>query len=207
MQRSDDTITKQTMQSHKNKIQQLNNDNIAKLTPLGGLPNPPYEICSTKFEHQIGRGDDCDYITTSDVMISKKHFKILFERKDSYGEWSFFLQDCSTNGTYVNNELILKDKIEIYSGDHIDLAYKNGSDRISYIFSVNDNDQSSDKNKKMKPTPPTISATKSDDDNLATSMVAKLRCVICQEIIWKAATATPCSHSYCGGCISEWHKR
>lgn len=35
----------------------------------------------------------------------------------------------------------------------------------------------------------------------------RLCCAICQALMHRAASLVPCMHSFCSGCISEWHER
>ena len=194
-----------------------------------------YDIMTDKRTYVIGRGPDCDIVTEDYDYISSRHCIL---RVETVGPSVVFkLEDCSTNGTYVNNTHIVKGDIQLKLGDHIDLfGNSSGSRRVSFILlaasSPTDSpiaarpqaatvdssaisapcipQQSSSSSLSTSDVP--VVAAAAPDPTPVTSFIApgveqKLQCVICQELLYKAATAVPCMHSYCGGCISAWHKR
>ena len=63
----------------------------------------------------IGRSDDCDWVLDDpDRFVSSRHLRVGFKRKQ------FTLEDISTNGTYLNDELIGKgNKRPVKTGDTI----------------------------------------------------------------------------------------
>ncbi|XP_014667186.1 PREDICTED: serine/threonine-protein kinase Chk2-like isoform X2 [Priapulus caudatus] len=96
-----------------------------RLFPLGeDLMNP---------EHIFGRGDECDYCFTKSTTLSSKpyfaaysklHFKILREQEGSV--IYTFIEDKSSNGTFVNGEKIGKNRKQVLNNnDEISLSVKN----------------------------------------------------------------------------------
>ncbi len=61
------------------------------------------------------------------VRFSSTHAKIARELKPE--GWQFFCLDSSTNGTYVNDEKLQKNKARVLkSGDVVRLSFKNEED-------------------------------------------------------------------------------
>lgn len=52
--------------------------------------------------------------------------------------------------------------------------------------------------------PAPISATAEAESSLSSDLEESLKCGICYDIICYARSLTPCMHTYCGKCISEW---
>ena len=70
----------------------------------------------------IGRSRKCD-LSLDDSFLSDKHAKVLV------AEDCFYLEDLdSTNGTYLNNEQVTGDPIELRNGDNISMG------RVKWIF-------------------------------------------------------------------------
>ena len=44
-------------------------------------------------------------------------------------------------------------------------------------------------------------------DSCGGGLADALTCAICSEILHNAATAMPCLHNFCAGCISQWAER
>jgi pSer/pThr/pTyr-binding forkhead associated (FHA) protein len=169
----------------------------------------------------IGCGSNCDIVVKDLPFVSSKHC-LIHVKSGAESSFSVIFEDCSTNGSYVNNSLVFKGEVELKYGDHIDLhSGEPSSERVSFLFTAPDvaTSRSEDdppvnkRNRTNDILPASSSSSSSTSPSITTSpsivsnVEEKLQCVICQEIIYKAATAVPCMHSYCGGCISSWHKK
>ena len=72
------------------------------------------DILISKEEFVVGRAKSCDYLLVGKKMISGKHFVI--RRVDDGGGAE--LEDCSTNGTMLNNaNLVKKTKVPLRDGE------------------------------------------------------------------------------------------
>lgn len=72
----------------------------------------------------IGRSTDNDVVI--DNKLASRHHAVIQKIKDAY----FIKDDNSTNGTFVNNELIPKDKyVKLYKGDKITIG------NVSFVMS------------------------------------------------------------------------
>ncbi|XP_070508942.1 uncharacterized protein DDB_G0284459-like [Chironomus tepperi] len=87
-----------------------------------------------KPETMFGRGKDCDFILKN-MRCSLNHCKITFENG------KMFIEDFSSAGTFVNNEKIIRKKIELFDGAIVGMgADPNRSDHVDktnfYIYKV-----------------------------------------------------------------------
>ncbi|EGG15187.1 protein kinase 1 [Cavenderia fasciculata] len=97
--------------------------------------NPAYPSIELKQNTVVfGRTASACQVVYQSQTISGRHCKIY--RDASVAKQNIvFLEDTSTNGTYVNNELIGKgSKILINNGCEIAIIPKRGPERISYIY-------------------------------------------------------------------------
>ena len=143
------------------------------------------------------------------------------------------VQDLSTNGTFISNEKIGKNKSqEAKSGDKIYLLPSSAATApnvIGFEFILGDNfppthsnhktDNVSETNKTSL-APSTLSKntgnieeSKSHDppgnavDVGVEELGEEMMCCICLDIIYQCVTAIPCLHNFCGGCFSDWMKK
>ena len=72
------------------------------------------DILISKDEFVVGRAKTCDYLLVGKKMISGKHFVI----RKVEGGLGAELEDCSTNGTMLNNaNLVKKTKVPLRDGE------------------------------------------------------------------------------------------
>ncbi|KAK6200488.1 kinase-like domain-containing protein [Scheffersomyces amazonensis] len=70
-------------------------------------------------EWTFGRGTDCDFKMAFSSRLSNKHFRVWLNEHDS----SLWIQDTSTNGTYLNNSRLVKGSNYILNqGDEISVG-------------------------------------------------------------------------------------
>jgi hypothetical protein len=177
-------------------------DRIGELTS-DSLPS--FLLHKNKLQYKIGRdSSECDFVIENEPTISNIHSIIHSTYDNDSKLFSFEIEDCSTNGTYVNNNHISKSKIKLKSGDHI--VFLCNKKPLSFVFRSS-KDISLDPTRSEESDEVPTKKQKTETKSLDSSIVEKLQCCICQELLWMTATATPCMHSFCGGCISIWHKK
>jgi len=106
---------------------------LVSVNPL----NPHIEI--QEDECLFGRSHDCHYKLT-DKKISSKHCRLYRKKQetDEHGDYHFFLDDYSSNGTFVNRKRVGKgNTISIVNGNEIALTTNidpQDTSRLLYIF-------------------------------------------------------------------------
>ncbi|XP_064612779.1 serine/threonine-protein kinase Chk2-like isoform X3 [Liolophura sinensis] len=99
----------------------------------------------TKDEYTFGRGESCDYaFNTPDMKkhqcfqaYSKIHFKL--KRQSTSSGIHIFLEDCSSNGTFINGEKVGKGNKQVLSNnDEIALAMKKNKAFVFLDMKAND---------------------------------------------------------------------
>jgi E3 ubiquitin-protein ligase CHFR len=158
-------------------------------------------------EYTMGRGDDAK-IVIKDKRLSHIHCVVL--KKVEGGRIKAFLEDRSTNGTFINDFKIGKGNLhEIHNGDTVNLLPANkvpADEMISFVFLYADS--SADTKRKDRDTDDmTLLEETKKSTKLSDNMAQNLSCGICYEYIYQAATLIPCMHTFCGACISDCLQR
>ena len=117
------------MSDTESKIDDINDNNIITYAILKTLKNV---ISITQLPFSIGRNSLCNLIIDNSS-ISKNHATIFFDEETE----NFVINDTSSNGTYVNENKILKNKINLYSGDTL----RFGNDKNIYTFEKMSNNE------------------------------------------------------------------
>ena len=171
----------------------------SKLTSLNAT-HPHILIEADK--HTFGRVDNNSTIIP-DKRLSSNHCTLERQKKDN-GDYTYFVYDTSSNGTYVNDMKIGKgEKKEIQNGDTIQLLSAklvSPTEVIAYVFTLTDVQSSQNTTKRKSSTERNENEAKRQkiDDAISNEM----KCCICMDIIYQAVTAMPCLHNSCGGCYS-----
>ena len=117
------------MSDSESKIDDVNDNNIITYAILKTLKNV---ISITKLPFYIGRNSSCNLIIDNSS-ISKNHATISFDETTE----NFVITDTSSNGTYVNEVKISKNKINLYTNDTL----RFGNDKNIYIFEKMSNNE------------------------------------------------------------------
>ena len=117
------------MSDNESKIDDVNDDNIITYAILKTLKNV---ISITQLPFSIGRNSLCNLIIDNSS-ISKNHATISFDEETE----NFVIIDKSSNGTYVNEIKISKNKMNLYSGDTL----RFGNDKNIYTFEKMSNNE------------------------------------------------------------------
>ena len=117
------------MSDNESKIDDVNDDNIITYAILKTLKNV---ISITQLPFNIGRNSSCNLIIDNSS-ISKNHATIAFDEETE----NFVIIDKSSNGTYVNEIKISKNKMNLYSGDTL----RFGNDKNIYTFEKMSNNE------------------------------------------------------------------
>ncbi|KAJ3279507.1 hypothetical protein HK104_001412 [Borealophlyctis nickersoniae] len=134
----------------------------------------------------------------------------------------------SSNGTYVNGEKVGKNQTrELRDGDVIAL-HKSAKQLPSYTFNDKRVAESGLKggelsaSSKAQFTELSRKRSVEGDDGKSESapdaqskkqkvavddMEENMMCNICHDVLYKAVSAVPCMHTFCGGCYSDWMER
>ena len=176
-------------------------DAWAKLISFGpGLEN----VNLTKSCYTIGRNATND-IKIPDIKLSGQHCKII---KDDQG--NFWVEDTSSNGTFIDNELIGKGKKkQVNSGDKIFLLHQSKvkvTEVIGYVFSVIVT-ESSDLKRKREEELKSLEEEKKiieKQSKFEEQVGEEMMCCICIDFIYNCVTSIPCLHNFCASCFSEW---
>ncbi|ORX60061.1 hypothetical protein BCR36DRAFT_579502 [Piromyces finnis] len=155
-------------------------------------------------------------ISLEDNRVSHKHFKIFISENKVH------LQDTSRNGTYVNNNLIGKGNIiTLYSNDIIKLGQIDGVPTYKIIINDFENecsdseysditehdsneDEINNNNKRLINNSKKEKTNNKGKEEIDDLLDDELKCGICYEIMYNATTCSPCMHSFCAGCLSQW---
>ncbi|KAK6460689.1 kinase-like domain-containing protein [Scheffersomyces coipomensis] len=93
------------------------------------------ETINGKKEWVIGRGTDCDFKMNFSSRLSSKHFKVWLNEHDK----SLWIQDNSTNGTYLNNNRLVKGSNYILNqGDEISVGNGVPKDVAKFVVLFSD---------------------------------------------------------------------
>ena len=117
------------MSDNESKIDDVNDDNIITYAILKTLKNV---ISITQLPFNIGRNSSCNLIIDNSS-ISKNHATISFDETTE----NFVITDTSSNGTYVNEVKISKNKINLYTNDTL----RFGNDKNIYTFEKMSNNE------------------------------------------------------------------
>jgi pSer/pThr/pTyr-binding forkhead associated (FHA) protein len=191
----------------KNTLKELLNPNQINTAPtteswcrLTSLNSHHPNIYITADTHTFGRVDKNNTVI-SDKRLSSTHCTLSREKKEN-GEYTYYVHDTSSNGTYINNIKIGKGiKKEIQNNDYIQLLSSKmvpPQDVIAYVFSLSGTTQGKRKQSQEN------NYTDSKRQKIDSSISDEMKCCICIDIIYQAVTVMPCLHNFCGGCYSLW---
>ncbi|WPK26557.1 hypothetical protein PUMCH_003915 [Australozyma saopauloensis] len=92
----------------------------------------------------LGRNSDCDFVLSTSTRLSNKHFRLWFSLNDN----TMWIQDTSTNGTFLNGSRIVKGSNYIINqGDEISVGEGVASDVIRFVVLFSDKYNPSEPNK------------------------------------------------------------
>lgn len=143
----------------------------------------------------LGRLSSCD-IVLADPRCSSRHCTI--SRRMTDGHEQFWIEDLSTNGTYVNETLLGKGKsCELKSGDRVELLRSRAvgeDEHLAFIFESTD---LSPKRRNTADTAPMVKKSRIVDPHAI--------CQICMDVIRHCVTLAPCFHNvtltqFCAAC-------
>jgi len=178
----------------------------AKLISFGpGIEN----VNLVKGSYVFGRNPAAD-VKIPDIKLSGLHCKLF---KDDQG--GFWVEDTSSNGTFIDNELIGKGKKKkIASGDKIYLLHQSKvkpTEVIGYVFTVLVDETSELKRKKEEEQ---IRSSLEEEKKLSEKqnkfqeeLGEEMMCCICIDYIYNCVTAIPCLHNFCASCFSGWMQK
>lgn len=165
-------------------------------------------VSLVKNEYSLGRQPSND-IKISDIRLSGVHCKI---SKDD--ENNFWIEDLSSNGTFLDDEVIGKGKKrKIVSGDKIYLLHpsKVQQDEImGYVFSsVNRPEEISLKRQREDNQKAIEEGKKLYEKNLRfqEELGEEMMCCICIDYLYQCVTLIPCLHNFCAACFSDWMQK
>jgi len=191
------------------QIEPSNNQSSAK--PWGKLSsfNMNFENVSLiKSEYSLGRQPTND-VKVSDIRLSGVHCKI---SKD--GENNFWIEDLSSNGTFLDNEVIGKGKKKkIVSGDKIYLLHPSKvqqDEAIGYVFSsVKSSEDPALKREREDNQKAIEEGKKLYEKNLRfqEELGEEMKCCICIDYLYQCVTLIPCLHNFCASCFSDWMQK
>jgi len=192
-----------------NQIEPSNDQSGAK--PWGKLSsfNVNFENVSLiKSEYSLGRQPTND-IKISDIRLSGVHCKIL---KDT--ENNFWVEDLSSNGTFLDNEVIGKGKKrKIVSGDKIYLLHPSKvqqDEAIGYVFSSVKSSEDPALKRQREDNQKAIEEGKRQyEKNLRfqEELGEEMKCCICIDYLHQCVTLIPCLHNFCASCFSDWMEK
>lgn len=154
----------------------------------------------------IGRGANCE-VQLTDPRCSTRHCTIIQKRSDS--GVSFLVEDQSTNGTYVNQQLVRTKQLgkgsvrQLNPGDELAILRSlavGHEQHLAFIFELVKKRKSPDSGDEVMKKP------KLD--------LAKLQvmCQICDDVIRECTTLSPCLHNvlltqFCASCYAPWREQ
>ncbi|KAL4506628.1 hypothetical protein ABPG72_000199 [Tetrahymena utriculariae] len=155
----------------------------------------------------IGRSEN-NQIVIDHPKISKVHC-ILTKEDDGV-----YIEDKSSNGTYIKNDLIGKDKkVKISTGDIIYILHKDKiktqCEDIGIVYStvnfqpmpVEPEEQFNNEVDKIKEK---LKKEREQKQKIGQEIIEKYNCSICQDVIYDYVQLDCCIHGFCGGCLSEY---
>lgn len=169
-------------------------DIIARLVTTNDKTALNYEIRNNIAAVTIGRLQGSTIIL-KDLKCSGKHCTININKTNNCIE--FTIEDSSSNGTYLNNNLIGKGRVKKASfGDTLTVlreAQVGPDEKIEFIL------QTATQKRPHEPEPPQASKKSVIDSKLE----EEIKCLICMEVMYQPVTLFPCLHNYCGACFSD----
>ncbi len=178
----------------------------AKLISFGpGVEN----VSLTKGSYIFGRAPTVD-VKIPDIKLSGQHCKIF---KDDQGVC--WVEDTSSNGTFIDNELIGKGKKkQIASGDKIYLLHQSKvktTEVIGYVFTVLIDESSELKRKReeeeIKSSLEQEKKLSEKQNKFQEELGEEMMCCICIDYIYNCVTSIPCLHNFCASCFSGWMEK
>jgi len=178
----------------------------AKLISFGpGIEN----VNLSKNSYIFGRAPTVD-VKIPDIKLSGQHCKIY---KDEQG--TYWVEDTSSNGTFIDNELIGKGKKkQISSGDKIYLLHQSkvkATEVIGYVFTVLIDETNELKRKReeeeIKSSLEQEKKLSEKQNKFQEELGEEMMCCICIDYIYNCVTAIPCLHNFCASCFSGWMEK
>jgi len=162
-----------------------------------------------KASYVFGRNPAAD-VKIPDIKLSGLHCKVF---KDDQG--GFWVEDTSSNGTFIDNELIGKGKKKkIASGDKIYLLHQSkvkATEVIGYVFTVLVDETNELKRKKeeeqIRSSLEQEKKISEKQNKFQEELGEEMMCCICIDYIYNCVTAIPCLHNFCASCFSGWMEK
>ncbi|KAI9209519.1 uncharacterized protein BJ171DRAFT_484202 [Polychytrium aggregatum] len=183
-------------------------------------------ILLSQGEYTIGRSAECS------TQIRNQRVSSIHCRIAASDSGPVTITDSSSNGTFVNGVKLGKGKsCELKAGDTVSLAKDAQSKPLAELpvftltaqarpkLEITGTVLVEDLDDEPIPSPKAqdsacLKRPADEPDQAASSsknikidhsqLLDTLTCGICQEIMHQAASLSPCMHSFCGGCLSEW---
>ena len=160
----------------------------------------------TKSIYTIGRGNGND-ITINDIRLSNVHCILTKDNNDMV-----FLEDVSSNGTYVENEKIGKRNSKILlPGENIYLLHNSkvqAKDILGFTFSFVINNTSPYKRTREYEEDEIPEVTLAVKQVKLPKTLEKtnesIKCCQCEQKTHHLITALPCRHTFCHSCYGNW---
>ena len=162
--------------------------------------------------YTIGRLETND-IPIDDIRISGLHCILRYIPSDK----TVFLEDKSSNGTYIENQKIGKgNKRQLFPGKKFYILHKTkvlNQDQTKG-FILTECEQKADCLKRERQ-----DGKKEEDTTTGNAKQIKVplnnsgnvsdavKCQICKGCIYKCVTAIPCIHNFCASCYSDWMEK
>lgn len=149
----------------------------------------------------VGRSE---HIT--DPRVSSEHFLIRrIAPAEAEGKPRYELEDQSLNGTLVNRKLIKRASVPLRHMDLVELLPREKvgvAAAIHFLFHDLRAGEAEEPPAKRQRTEP-------GDDTMRPwdAVLDAVQCAICQEVMYKATTVSPCNHRFCSSCLGGWLRR
>ncbi|EAR90847.1 FHA domain protein (macronuclear) [Tetrahymena thermophila SB210] len=156
---------------------------------------------------KVGRSEN-NQIVIDHPKISKVH--CILTRQDD----GVYIEDKSSNGTYIQNNLIGKDqKVKVSTGDIIYLLRKDKvkaqCEDIGMVYStVNIQPMQTEPeeqfNNEVDKIKEKLKKERELKQKIDKEIIEQHNCSICQDLIYDYVQLDCCIHGFCGGCLSEY---
>lgn len=126
------TQTQPTQQSPMTQLETNEEDGnvIGRLICTSGQYQT-FSLQVNKSQWVFGRNVDCDFVVNNSTRFLNKHFKLWINNNDK----SLWIQDLSTNGTYLNNNRLVKgSNYMLNQGDEISMGNGIKKDEIKFVL-------------------------------------------------------------------------
>jgi E3 ubiquitin-protein ligase CHFR len=178
-------------------------------------PSKVQDIDLTESPIILGRNSNCN-VKLDDNRCSSNHCKVI--PKLTGNQWTFDVEDLSTNGTFLKDEKVFikqigKGKIKNATwGDQINiLRYPqvDENSKIGFVFQEIAVDKRKNGDSTVEKKLKEAEDNKNDKNNsdMSDKLGETIKCQICMEVMYQPVSLYPCLHNFCGGCFSDWNKR